>query len=435
MNQPDDTSLNRRLFLSRSAAALAASSVAGFPTIGRGEGETKMLKIALVGCGGRGSGAAGQALNADKNIQLVALGDAFSDRLESSYQNLKTTQPEKVQVEDAQKFVGLDAIDKICAMKEIDVVLLATPPGFRAEHLQKCVDAGKHTFCEKPCATDAPGVKRFLAATAAAKQKGLGLLSGFCYRFANGEREFFKRVHAGEIGDVRAVYGSYMAASPWAPKPRKEGWGDLEYQLRNWMYYTWLSGDHLVEQAIHSVDKMLWAFQDATPVRAWSLAGRQQRVEEEFGNVFDHFAVGYEFEGGHMGTIFCRQQQGTWSDSSERLFGTKGTGQIVAFRSQSYKLLDDTTWKYSGEKADMYQNEHDAFFASLRAGQPLNMGEQLAHSTMTGILGRMAGYTGQVIAWEDAVNSKEDLRPAEPLDWKMKLTTPPIAMPGRTKFI
>ena len=434
MNQPDETSLNRRLFLSRSAAALAASSVAGFPSIGRGAGETKMLKIALVGCGGRGSGAAGQALNADKNIQLVALGDAFSDRLESSYQNLKTTQPEKVQVEDAQKFVGLDAIDKICAMKEIDVVLLATPPGFRAEHLQKCVDAGKHTFCEKPCATDAPGVKRFLAATAAAKQKGLGLLSGFCYRFANGEREFFKRVHAGEIGDVRAVYGSYMAASPWAPKPRKEGWGDLEYQLRNWMYYTWLSGDHLVEQAIHSVDKMLWAFQDATPVRAWSLAGRQQRVEEEFGNVFDHFAVGYEFEGGRMGTIFCRQQQGTWSDSSERLFGTKGTGQIVAFRSQSYKLLDDTTWKYSGEKADMYQNEHDAFFASLRAGQPLNMGEQLAHSTMTGILGRMAGYTGQVIAWEDAVNSKEDLRPAEPLDWKMKLTTPPIAMPGRTKF-
>ena len=179
----------------------------------------------------------------------------------------------------------------------------------------------------------------------------------------------------------------------------------------------------------------MWAFQDATPVRAWSVAGRQQRVEEEFGNVFDHFGVVYEFEGGRMGTLFCRQQQGVWADSSERIFGTKGTGQIVAFRSQSYKTLDGTAWKYTGEKSDMYQNEHNAFFASLRAGKPLNMGEQLAHSTMVGILGRMAGYTGQVITWEDAVNSKEDLRPAGPLDLKMKLPAPTPAMPGRTKFV
>ena len=435
MNQPEATSLNRRLFLSRSAAALAVSSVAGFPAISRGAENNKLLKVALVGCGGRGSGAAGQAMNADENVQLVALGDAFSDRLESAYNNLKTTEPEKVQIEDKNKFVGLDAIDKICAMKEVDVVLLASPPAFRPEHLQKCVEAGKHTFCEKPCATDAPGVKRFLEATAVAKQKGLGLLSGFCYRFANGEREFFKRVHAGEIGDVRAVYGAYMGGSPWAPKARKESWGDLEYQMRNWIYQTWLSGDHLVEQAIHSVDKMMWAFQDATPVRAWSVAGRQQRVEAEFGNVFDHFGVVYEFEGSRMGTLFCRQQQGVWADSSERIFGTKGTGQIVAFRSQSYKLLDGTAWKYTGEKSDMYQNEHNAFFASLRAGKPLNMGEQLAHSTMVGILGRMAGYTGQVVTWEDAVNSKEDLRPAGPLDLKMKLPAPTPAMPGRTKFV
>ena len=260
------------------------------------------------------------------------------------------------------------------------------------------------------------------------------MLSGFCYRFANGERELFRRVHAGEIGDVRAVYGAYMGSSPWVKK-RKEEWTDLEYQLRNWMYFTWLSGDHLVEQAIHSVDKMLWAFNDAKPVRAWSLAGRQQRVEEEYGQAFDHFAVGYEFTGGRMGTIFCRQQQGTWSQSGEKLFGTKGTGEIVAFKSQSYELLDGTQWKYDGPKPDMYQNEHDAFFASLRAGTPLNLGEQLAHTTMVGILGRMAGYTGQVVTWDEAVNSKEDLRPAEPLDWKMKLPTPPVAMPGRTKLI
>ena len=435
MNPPADSTLNRRLFLSRSAAALAATSVAGFPMIGRSDVAPKTLKIALVGCGGRGSGAAGQALGADNYVQLAAMGDVFPDRLETAHKNLKAGESGgRVDVPDSQKFIGFDAIDKICALKDIDVVLLTTPPGFRPEHLQKVVDAGKHAFCEKPCATDAPGVKRFLAAVAQAKQKNLGLLSGFCYRFAAGEREFFKRVHAGEIGDVRAVYGDYMGGSPWV-KPRKEDWSDLEFQMRNWLYFTWLSGDHIVEQAIHSIDKMLWAFNDATPVRAWSVAGRQQRVEPEFGHVFDHFGVGYEFEGGRMGTIFCRQQQGTYSHSGEKIFGTKGTGEIIAFKSQRLTQLDGTTWKYEGEHPDMYQVEHNEYFASLRAGTPLNLGEKLAHSTMTGILGRMAGYTGQSVTWDEAVDSKEDLRPTEPLDWKMKLPVPPVAMPGRTKFI
>jgi predicted dehydrogenase len=434
MNSSENNPLDRRDFITRSTAALAAASVVGFPAIMHAQTAVKPIRIALVGCGGRGTGAAGQALNAGGDVQLVALGDVFADRLETAYQNFKNGDyAARVLVDDAHKFVGLDAIDKICALPEVDVVLLTTPPGFRPEHLQKCVDAGKHTFCEKPCATDAAGVQRFLAATKAAKEKGLGLLSGFCYRFAAGERDFFRRVHAGEIGDVRAVYGSYMGGSPWVKK-RKEEWSDLEYQLRNWMYFTWLSGDHLVEQAIHSVDKMLWSFNDATPVRAWSLAGRQQRTEEEYGHVFDHFAVGYEFSGGRMGTIFCRQQQNTWGNSGEKLFGTKGTGEIVAFTSQSYQLLDGTKWKYNGPKPDMYQNEHNEFFASLRTGQPLNMGEQLAHSTMVGIMGRMAGYTGQVVTWDEAVNAKEDLRPTEPLDWKMKLPTPPVAIPGRTKI-
>jgi len=433
MNEPTDSALNRRLFLSRSASALAATSVAGFPMIGRAQGAPKTLKVALVGCGGRGSGAAGQALSGDNYVQLAAMGDVFPDRLETALNNLKAAHGGKVDVPDAQKFIGFDAIDKICALKDIDIVLLTTPPGFRPEHLQKCVEAGKHTFCEKPCATDAAGVKRFLAATAAAKAKNLGLLSGFCYRFASGEREFFKRIQAGEIGEVRAVYSDYLTNALWV-KPRKEGWTDLEYQLRNWLYFTWLSGDHLVEQAIHSVDKMLWAFNDATPVRAWSLGGRQQRIEPEFGHIFDHFAVGYEFSGGRMGTLFCRQQQGTWSHTGDRVFGTKGTGEIVAMKSQRLTALDGTTWKYEGPKPDMYQVEHNEFFASLRADKPLNMGEQLAHSTMVGILGRMAAYTGQAVTWEEAVNSKEDLRPSEPLDWKMKLPEPPVAMPGRTKI-
>src|SRR5678816_908682 len=431
-----DNTLSRRAFLGQSAAATVGGVLLGqAPAILRGADDRKKLNLALVGCGGRGSGAAGQALNADSNTQMIALADAFSDRLETAHKNLNASQGSKIMVDDKHKFVGLDAIDKVCAMPEVDVVLLATPPAFRAEHLKKCVAAGKHTFCEKPCATDAPGVRRFLEATAEAKKKGLGLLSGFCYRFANGERELMKRIHAGEIGEVRSVYGAYMGASPWDPKERKPEWGDLEFQLRNWIYSTWLSGDHIVEQAIHTVDKMLWAFQDATPVRAWSVAGRQQRVEERYGNVYDHFGVCYEFEGGRLGTIFCRQQQGTWSDNGDRIYGTKGTGRIVSFRSQSYQPLEGDMWKFDGDKGDMYQNEHNEFFASLRASKPMNMGEQLAHSTMIGIMGRMAGYTGQVVEWDEASDAQEDLRPGAALSWDMKLPPASVAMPGRTKLV
>ena len=286
MNNTLDSSLSRRAFLGKSAAATLGGVMLGSaPAILRAAEETKTLKIALVGCGGRGAGAAAQALAADTNVQLVALADAFEDRLEGALKNLQTSRGAKVAVDAKNKFVGLDAIDKVCAMPEVDVVLLCTPPGFRPEHLKKCVDAGKHTFCEKPCATDADGVNRFLAAAEEGKKKGLGLLSGFCYRFASGEREFFKRIAAGEIGEVRSVYGAYMGSSPWV-KERKPEWTDLEYQMRNWLYYTWLSGDHLVEQAIHSVDKMLWAFGDATPVRAWSVAGRQQRTEDQYGHIY-----------------------------------------------------------------------------------------------------------------------------------------------------
>jgi myo-inositol 2-dehydrogenase/D-chiro-inositol 1-dehydrogenase len=427
---------SRRSFLNNSAKAIAGGALlGGVPLIGRGQSaqaKSGPLKVALVGCGGRGSGAAKQALAADSQVVLTAMGDVFSDRLENAHKNLSAVHPDKVKVDESQKFVGLDAIDKVLAT-DVDVVLLTTPPGFRPEHFEKAVQAGKHTFCEKPVATDAPGVRRFLAAAAESKKKGLGCQSGFCWRAHYAERETYQRISEGMIGEVRAASGTYLTGSTWA-KQRKPEWGDLEWQLRNWMYYTWLSGDHLVEQAVHTVDKMSWAFGDVAPIRATGQGGRQQRVEEGFGHIYDHFTVVYEYPNGAIGTIACRQQQGCASDVSDRVVGSKGFLQQTSGRINVLQAGDER-WKYSGPANDMYQTEHDEFFASIRAGNPLNFAEKLAHSTLVAIMGRMSAYTGQTITWEDALNSQEDLRPQGPLDLKMELPTPPVPMPGRTKFV
>ncbi|HEV7867673.1 MAG TPA: Gfo/Idh/MocA family oxidoreductase [Chthoniobacteraceae bacterium] len=391
---------------------------------------SKKLRIALVGCGGRGSGAANQALKADSNVTLAALADVVEEQADKALENLRNQHPDKVT--DTQKFIGLDAIDRVLA-SDVDVVLLTTPPGFRPEHFEKAVKAGKHVFCEKPVAVDAPGVRRFMEAAKLSKEKKLGVQSGFCWRANFAERATFEQIEKGTIGKVSAVYGDYLGGTPWV-KPRKEGWTDLEWQLRNWMYFTWLSGDHLVEQAVHTVDKMSWAFGDVAPLRAVSLGGRQQRVEPEYGHIFDHFAVMYEYPDGARGTIFARQQAGTFNQNSDHIIGSKGYCDINGFK-KLHRITGETSWKYEGPKNDMYQTEHDEFFASIRQGQPLNFADKLAHSTMVAILGRMAAYTGQMISWEDALASQESLAPKEPLTWDMKLEVPPVAMPGRTKLI
>jgi predicted dehydrogenase len=427
--------LSRRSFVGNTAAALAgAALVGGAAAIGRGATD-KTLKIALVGCGGRGSGAAKQALSADSNIVLTAMADVVPEQLEKSLENLQSqfsSEPEKIKVDDAKKFVGLDGIDKVLAT-DVDVVLLTTPPGFRPEHFAKVVKAGKHAFCEKPIATDAPGVRRFLEAAKLSKEKGLGCQSGFCWRSHYPHRETYQRIHDGMIGDVRAVYGTYHTNTPWV-KPRQPGWTDLEYQLRNWMYFCWLSGDHLVEQAVHTVDKMCWTFNDVSPIAATGQGGRQQRVEEQYGHIYDHFTIAYEFPNSARGFISCRQQQGCTADVSDHVLGTKGFLRQTSGRVNAIDAGSEH-WKYEGPKNDMYQTEHDEFFTSLREGTPLNFAEKLAHSTMVAIMGRMSAYTGQTITWDDAINSKEDLRPKEPLAWNMKLDTPPVPIPGRTKFV
>ncbi|MDB6151283.1 MAG: gfo/Idh/MocA family oxidoreductase [Chthoniobacter sp.] len=421
---------SRRRFVGTSAAALAGSALLGAMPVRAEDAASKKLRIALVGCGGRGSGAANQALKADSNVTLAALADVVEEQADKALENLRNQHPDKVT--DTQKFIGLDAIDRVLA-SDVDVVLLTTPPGFRPEHFEKAVKAGKHVFCEKPVAVDAPGVRRFMEAAKLSKEKKLGVQSGFCWRANFAERATFEQIEKGTIGKVSAVYGDYLGGTPWV-KPRKEGWTDLEWQLRNWMYFTWLSGDHLVEQAVHTVDKMSWAFGDVAPLRAVSLGGRQQRVEPEYGHIFDHFAVMYEYPDGARGTIFARQQAGTFNQNSDHIIGSKGYCDINGFK-KLHRITGETSWKYEGPKNDMYQTEHDEFFASIRQGQPLNFADKLAHSTMVAILGRMAAYTGQMISWEDALASQESLAPKEPLTWDMKLEVPPVAMPGRTKLI
>jgi myo-inositol 2-dehydrogenase / D-chiro-inositol 1-dehydrogenase len=432
----NDRPTSRRTFLKNSTAAalgsaLSAPLILGTKSSAASPGDT--IKVGLVGCGGRGSGAAKQALNADKNVILTCMGDAFPDRLQSSLKALKADSEvgERVRVEEDNCFTGFDAYQKVID-SGVDVVILTSPPGFRPAHLKAAIEANKHVFCEKPMATDAPGVRSVLESVAEAKKRKLAVVAGFCWRYNLAERAGFAQIHDGAVGHIRAIYGTYNTGSLWS-KPRQESWTDMEWQVRNWLYFTWLSGDHLVEQCVHTVDKMAWAMADQPPIKAIAHGGRQVRTAPEYGHIFDHFEIVYHYPNDAHGFIFCRQQANCASDTSDTIMGTKGVAKILGFRSVPV-IKGETNWKYEGPRPDMYQVEHDELFASIRKGQPINDGVRMAHSTMLAIMGRMAAYTGQEITWEEAMNSKENLHPPK-LDWDAPLPMPPVAIPGKTKFI
>jgi myo-inositol 2-dehydrogenase / D-chiro-inositol 1-dehydrogenase len=424
-------SINRRGFLKTSSvatAALAAPFLA-FPQKTFAQ-NSDTLKIGLIGCGGRGSGAANNALNADKNVVLTAMADVYSDRLQSSLANLKAQHPERVKVDPEHCFVGLDAYQKVID-SGVDVVLLTTPPGFRPQHLKAAIAAGKHVFCEKPMAVDGPGVRSILASAEEARKKKLAVVSGFCWRANAGERAIMQLIHEGAIGAPMALQNTYNTGPVWV-KPRQPGQSDLDYQLRNWYYFAWLSGDHIVEQAVHSIDKMAWAMQDVPPVQCVASGGRQVRTGPDYGHIYDHFSVVYEYANGARGYHYCRQQAGCAVDNSDYFIGTKGIAKIKAFGT--LEITGEKPWRFRGPRPDMYQVEHDELFASIRKGEPINHGVWMAHSTLLAVMGRMAAYTGQVITWDQALNSQETLGP-EKLDWNMNLPVPPVAIPGQTKFV
>ena len=425
---PHPTGATRRDFLTASAVAAGATLLSSVPAVHAGGDD--MLKIGLIGCGGRGTGAAAQALHADKNVQLYAIADTFPDHISESLEELRKDDSvaKKVAVTPERCFTGFDAYKQVIACS--DVVLLCTPPHFRPAHLRAAVEAGKHVFCEKPVAVDSPGVHSVIDSCHKAKEKNLCVVSGLCYRYQRSKRETMKRVHDGQIGDIVAIHTNYLFGGLWH-KRREQGWSDMEWQLRNWLYFTWLSGDHNVEQHIHSLDKAAWALKDEHPIKAVGMGGRQSRTEEEYGHIFDHHAVIYEFKSGVKVFSFCRQQNGTQKDVNDYIMGTKGTCSV-----QDHLITGASPWHYAkpkGDKDDMYQNEHDALFAAIRKGTPINNGDYMVQSTLIAIMGRMATYTGKAITWDMVLNSKEDLTPAKYAWGPMPM--PPVAKPGVTKFV
>lgn len=419
---------SRRDFLATTAAASTLAAAAALPVHAGG---SDALRIGLVGCGGRGTGAATQALTADHGTKLYALADAFPERMTKCLGQLKRDLSEsaytRVDVPAERQFGGLDGFKQVVANS--DVVLLCSPPGFRPRHLRAAVEAGKHVFCEKPMAVDGPGVRSVLESARIARDKGKCLMSGFCYRYDTPKRETIKRIHDGAIGDVLAIHCNYNTGNVGSPVAQKPGMGDTEWQVRNWWYFTWLSGDFIVEQHIHNLDKAAWVFKDTYPIAATGLGGRQVRTDPKYGHIFDHHAVVYEYAGGQKVFSYCRQQNGCANDVSDHVFGTQGVAHLMKHRIEGPKA-----WKHQGPEPDMYQNEHDELFATIRAGKVLNDGEFMAKSTMMAILGRMATYTGQRITWDMAMASKEDLTAGKGLDMAAPLEVPPVAKPGVTKF-
>lgn len=408
---PGGAGASRRDFLKSSTAVAVGSALAGSLSIARSAHAAgdDQIKIALIGCGGRGTGAAAQALATKGNVKLVALADLFKDRLDGAYNNLKNepAAKDRMDVPDDRKFVGFDAYQKALD-SGVDLVILATPPGFRPIHFEAAVKAGKHVFMEKPVATDAAGVRKVLAAAEESKKKKLGVGVGLQRRHQKNYIETIKRLQDGAIGDIIAARVYWNGSTPWV-NPRQPGWSEMTYQLRNWYYFTWICGDHIVEQHIHNMDVINW-LKNGYPVKANGMGGCEVRKGKDYGQTFDHHAVEFEYADGTRMFSQCRHIVGCWNSVSEHVHGSKGTCDIGGSR---INVKGGEGWHYRGENPNPYQVEHDDLFASIRAGNPINEAEQGAKSSMTAILGRMATYSGQELNWDDALNSKISIMPTE----------------------
>ena len=444
-------SLNRRQFVKTSGLGITGATLGlHFPNIITARAKPDApINIGVIGCGGRGTGAALDAVNAAtdviypatgyhtenaaagakataENIKIMALADLFADRLQNCRDQLnKVGMP----VKNEFCFSGFDAYKKLLEIPEINYVILAEPPHFRPMHLRAAVEAGKNVFMEKPAAVDGPGVRSVIESGEIAKVKGLSIVAGTQRRYDNAMQENIKNIHDGAIGEVRSATARWLGGEIWVVAPKPE-WSQMEAQLRNWNYYCWLSGDIIVEQCIHTIDMVNWALQ-ATPLKAIGLGGRQVRTDPVlYGNVYDHVAVQYEYP--NDVTIFCLDKQingGTFYVDNE-FIGTTGRATF-ANRNIGYTSKNGS-WRFRGEPNNPYRAEHEALVNSIRTGNPINDAKQVAESTLTAIMGREVCYSGLEMDWETAMNLQTELKPKQyafgenPVD--------PVPMPGSYKF-
>lgn len=417
---------DRRAFVKTIAGTAGAASAATLIAPAVHAAGSEDIKIGLVGCGGRGRGAVLNAIAADYHVKVVALADAFPDPIRSCRETVKAKAKDQYAVTDDKCFVGLDAYKDL--IPEVDVVLLCSPPHFRPQHLEAAITAGKHVFCEKPVATDPTGVRKVLELSELAATKKLNLVSGLCWRYDRGVKATIQRIKEGAIGDIVSIQENYLTGTLWQ-KTRQPEWTDMEYQLRNWLYFRWLSGDHIVEQFIHSLDKSLWLHNDVPPKFAYGLGGRQVRTGEEFGDIYDHFSIVYEWEDGTRTYAHTRQMSGCLNEVEDFVYGTKGYAKVLAHEVYS----GDNKWKYEGDKPSMYDEEHRELFAAIREGRVINNGKYMSYSTLMAIMGREACYTGQKVEWDRLLNSPMDLSP-ESYDLKAKPPAVQVPQPGKYKL-
>lgn len=417
---------SRRNFLKTSTVALAggvAASLGVVPAVHAAGSDE--IRVGLIGCGSRGTGAAQNVVESSSGVRIVAMGDVFKDHIENSLKNLEKF-GDKIDVPADRQFAGFDAYEKVLA-SDVNYVILATPPGFRPLHLKAAVAAGKNIFSEKPVGVDGPAIRSVLETYQSALSKGLAIGVGTQRRHQTGYLETLKRIHGGAIGEITEARVYWNQGPIWV-HPRQDGWSDMEWQLRNWYYFTWLCGDHIVEQHVHNLDVANWAI-GSHPLRAVGLGGRQVRTGPEYGNIYDHFAIDYEYDKGVRVASYCRQIPNCENNVSEALVGTKGFCQV-----NKYSITGASAWKFPGTDNKPYVQEHTDLIASIRAGKPYNELKNVAETTLTAILGRMAAYTGKAVTWDQALNSKEDLMPPK-VDWDVTLAVSPVAMPGQTELV
>ncbi len=443
---------SRRQFIKGASVVLAGGAVLGVNAqIARSANisGSDEIKIGVIGCGGRGQGAAAQALETKGKVTLWSACDAFADNMSNCVESLRREAEKqsknkdslwyesRVDVPSERQFVGFDGFQQVID-SGVDLVILATPPHFRPQHFEACVKAGKHIFCEKPVAVDAPGIRRFLAANEMAKEKNLMVAIGLQRRHDPRYVEAIQRIHDGAIGDVIATRVYWNSGGLWV-RPRKPEQTEMEYQMRNWYYFNWLCGDHIVEQHIHNIDVSNW-LKGAVPVECHGLGGRQVRTGKEFGQIFDHHAVEYTYPDGTKMFSQCCHIDGAWGSVSEHAHGSKGTSDLNDGGGPVIQRAGEK-WKSDARKVNNHHQEHHDMFAALRRGEIYNEGDYGAESTMTAIMGRMATYSGKLIKWEDAINSTLSLSP-EKYDFAANPpVTPndkgeyPIPVPGKTDVL